>query len=93
MSGRTKSLTSQPKRVARPEVSKWVKGAAPLSPRITACQKASAVCPRGVTAPRPVTTTRWGWRGIVMTVSRTVSLQTCRQTPIAWRRIVRLRGC
>ena len=41
------------------EVSKYVMGAAPLSPLTSPCQKSPILLPIGVKAPRPVTTTRF----------------------------------
>src|SRR5579885_2737704 len=54
----SKSLTSAAKRVAKSAVSKTVIGPTPLSPATSRCQNSSLVFPIGVTAPKPVTTTR-----------------------------------
>src|SRR6266550_1706537 len=55
----SKSFSSHAKCTAYPEGSKaWI-GAAPLSPAVKFFQKVSASFPSGVTAPTPVTTTRF----------------------------------
>src|SRR5579883_2960229 len=54
----SKSLTSAAKRVAKSAESNTVMGPTPLSPAVSRCQKSSLVFPIGVTAPKPVTTTR-----------------------------------
>src|SRR5690606_1092975 len=51
-------FTSQAKRVLNLDASKRVIGAAPLTPAIRFFQYSSTLLPKGVIAPRPVTTTR-----------------------------------
>jgi hypothetical protein len=53
-----KSFTSHANVTGYAEASKWVIGPAPLSPRINASQLVRTSFPSGVTAPRPVMTTR-----------------------------------
>ncbi len=54
----SKSLTSAAKRVEKSVASNAVMGPTPLSPAMSRRQNSSLVFPKGVTAPRPVTTTR-----------------------------------